>query len=153
MKASPTQRRILSSTGFMGLMLDKVESYFTSFASAVPTTILTYELVYAADLFADIQPFVQSAFDGFNVTVFAYGQTSSGKTHTMVCLLLLFPMLQHFIDNIFTNRCLLTGNISYILHDFSDTCVSLIMHFSFYLFQRILQFLLWMNCTKRFRMK
>ncbi|KAL1566811.1 Kinesin-like protein KIN-14B [Salvia divinorum] len=36
-----------------------------------------------ADLFADIQPFVQSAFDGFNVSLFAYGQTSSGKTHTM----------------------------------------------------------------------
>ncbi|KAH6823384.1 kinesin like protein for actin based chloroplast movement 1 [Perilla frutescens var. hirtella] len=36
-----------------------------------------------ADLFADIQPFVQSAFDGYNVSVFAYGQTSSGKTHTM----------------------------------------------------------------------
>ncbi|KAK4411727.1 Kinesin-like protein KIN-14B [Sesamum angolense] len=36
-----------------------------------------------ADLFADVQPFVQSAFDGYNVSVFAYGQTSSGKTHTM----------------------------------------------------------------------
>lgn len=36
-----------------------------------------------ADLFADIQPFVQSAFDGYNVSLFAYGQTSSGKTHTM----------------------------------------------------------------------
>ncbi|PIN16985.1 Kinesin (KAR3 subfamily) [Handroanthus impetiginosus] len=36
-----------------------------------------------ADLFADIQPFVQSAFDGYNVSVFAYGQTRSGKTHTM----------------------------------------------------------------------
>ncbi|KAI3462126.1 hypothetical protein Pfo_018789 [Paulownia fortunei] len=36
-----------------------------------------------ADLFADIQPFVQSAFDGYNVSVFAYGQTCSGKTHTM----------------------------------------------------------------------
>ncbi|KAL2521761.1 Kinesin-like protein KCA1 [Forsythia ovata] len=36
-----------------------------------------------ADLFSDIQPFVQSAFDGFNVSIFAYGQTHSGKTHTM----------------------------------------------------------------------
>ncbi|KAG6403236.1 hypothetical protein SASPL_135453 [Salvia splendens] len=36
-----------------------------------------------ADLFADIQPFVQSALHGFNVCLFAYGQTSSGKTHTM----------------------------------------------------------------------
>ncbi|XP_052196506.1 kinesin-like protein KIN-14B isoform X8 [Diospyros lotus] len=36
-----------------------------------------------AELFSDVQPFVQSAFDGFNVSVFAYGQTSSGKTYTM----------------------------------------------------------------------
>ncbi|RAL45742.1 hypothetical protein DM860_009606 [Cuscuta australis] len=35
------------------------------------------------DLFTDIQPFVQSAFDGYNVCIFAYGQTYSGKTHTM----------------------------------------------------------------------
>ncbi|KAL3621707.1 Kinesin-like protein KIN-14B [Castilleja foliolosa] len=37
-----------------------------------------------ANLFADVQPFVQSAFDGYNVSIFAYGQTCSGKTHTMV---------------------------------------------------------------------
>ncbi|GFP90699.1 kinesin-like protein kca2 [Phtheirospermum japonicum] len=36
-----------------------------------------------ANLFADVQPFVQSAFDGYNVSIFAYGQTCSGKTHTM----------------------------------------------------------------------
>lgn len=35
------------------------------------------------DVFRDVQPFVQSALDGYNVSVFAYGQTSSGKTHTM----------------------------------------------------------------------
>ncbi|OUZ99796.1 Kinesin [Macleaya cordata] len=35
------------------------------------------------ELFNDVQPFVQSALDGYNVSVFAYGQTHSGKTHTM----------------------------------------------------------------------
>ncbi|XP_057862151.1 kinesin-like protein KIN-14L isoform X2 [Cryptomeria japonica] len=35
------------------------------------------------DFFQDIQPFVQSALDGYNVSVFAYGQTGAGKTHTM----------------------------------------------------------------------
>lgn len=30
-----------------------------------------------------VQPVIDSAMDGFNVTVFAYGQTCSGKTHTM----------------------------------------------------------------------
>ncbi|XP_027074966.2 kinesin-like protein KIN-14B isoform X1 [Coffea arabica] len=39
--------------------------------------------VAQAELFADVQPFVQSAFDGYNVSIFAYGQTQSGKTHTM----------------------------------------------------------------------
>lgn len=39
--------------------------------------------VAQAELFADVQPFVQSAFDGYNVSIFAYGQTHSGKTHTM----------------------------------------------------------------------
>ncbi|GAB4848791.1 Kinesin-like protein KIN-14B [Ancistrocladus abbreviatus] len=36
-----------------------------------------------AELFNDVQPFVQSALDGYNVSVFAYGQTCAGKTHTM----------------------------------------------------------------------
>lgn len=35
------------------------------------------------ELFSDVQPFVQSAFDGYNVAIFAYGQAQSGKTHTM----------------------------------------------------------------------
>ncbi|MCL7036435.1 hypothetical protein MKW94_020733 [Papaver nudicaule] len=35
------------------------------------------------ELFQDVQPFVQSALDGYNVSMFAYGQTHSGKTHTM----------------------------------------------------------------------
>lgn len=39
--------------------------------------------VAQGELFADVQPFVQSAFDGYNVSIFAYGQTHSGKTHTM----------------------------------------------------------------------
>lgn len=35
------------------------------------------------ELFHDVQPLVQSALDGYNVSIFAYGQTRSGKTHTM----------------------------------------------------------------------
>lgn len=30
-----------------------------------------------------LKPIVQGVMEGFNGTVFAYGQTSSGKTHTM----------------------------------------------------------------------
>ncbi|KAL9258554.1 Kinesin-like protein [Drosera capensis] len=36
-----------------------------------------------AELFSDVQPFVQSALDRYNVALFAYGQTRSGKTYTM----------------------------------------------------------------------
>lgn len=37
-----------------------------------------------ADIFSQfILPLVDSVLDGFNATVFAYGQSGSGKTHTM----------------------------------------------------------------------
>ena len=38
----------------------------------------------SAELFHDVQPLVQSALDVYNVSIFAFGQTNSGKTHTMV---------------------------------------------------------------------
>lgn len=44
----------------------------------------------SAALFSDVQPFVQSALDGSNVSIFAYGQTYAGKTYTMVTILYLF---------------------------------------------------------------
>ena len=47
---------------------------------------LTFCVLFAAELFSDVQPLVQSALDGYNVSIFAYGQTHSGKTHTMVAL-------------------------------------------------------------------
>lgn len=34
-------------------------------------------------MFKDCKDLIQSAIDGFNVTIFAYGQTGAGKTHTM----------------------------------------------------------------------
>ncbi|KAL9241385.1 hypothetical protein vseg_015503 [Gypsophila vaccaria] len=35
------------------------------------------------EVFADVQPFVQSALDGYNMSIFAYGQKNSGKSYTM----------------------------------------------------------------------
>ncbi|KAJ8426590.1 hypothetical protein Cgig2_018058 [Carnegiea gigantea] len=36
-----------------------------------------------AEVFADMQPLVRSVLDGYNVCIFAYGQTGAGKTFTM----------------------------------------------------------------------
>lgn len=36
------------------------------------------------DVWENVEPLIQSAVDGFNVTLFAYGQTGSGKTFTML---------------------------------------------------------------------
>eukprot|EP00397_Hematodinium_sp_SG-2012_P003912 GEMP01003922.1.p1 GENE.GEMP01003922.1~~GEMP01003922.1.p1 ORF type:complete len:843 (+),score=173.98 GEMP01003922.1:157-2685(+) len=36
-----------------------------------------------ADIFVDCEDLVVSAIDGYNITIFAYGQTGAGKTHTM----------------------------------------------------------------------
>jgi len=35
------------------------------------------------EIFSELEDLIQSVYDGFNVTVFAYGQTGAGKTYTM----------------------------------------------------------------------
>eukprot|EP00850_Spirogloea_muscicola_P012622 SM000082S22864 [mRNA] locus=s82:305772:315537:- [translate_table: standard] len=39
--------------------------------------------VSQVELFADVQPVVQSVMDGYNACILTYGPTSSGKSHTM----------------------------------------------------------------------
>lgn len=43
-------------------------------------SILSWELMYLLNL---IQDYIESALNGYSVTIFAYGQTGSGKTYTM----------------------------------------------------------------------
>ncbi|OQR92857.1 hypothetical protein ACHHYP_03133 [Achlya hypogyna] len=48
----------------------------------------TYDFVFDDtasdhDVYAPVQPLVQSFLQGYNATVFAYGQTGAGKTHSM----------------------------------------------------------------------
>lgn len=37
-----------------------------------------------SEVYDSVEPFIESAFCGFNATIFAYGQTGTGKTHTML---------------------------------------------------------------------
>ncbi|KNC49859.1 uncharacterized protein AMSG_06148 [Thecamonas trahens ATCC 50062] len=58
-----------------------------------------------ADVYGQLAPCVQSALDGYNVTVFAYGQTGSGKTYTMEgypeCGVEAIGMIPRAVANIF----------------------------------------------------
>lgn len=42
-----------------------------------------FPLVCSVDIFQDTAPFANSVLDGYNVCIFAYGQTGTGKTFTM----------------------------------------------------------------------
>lgn len=51
-------------------------------------TECAFDRVFAAsatqeDVFSAVEPSVRTAIDGYNATVFAYGQTGTGKTHTL----------------------------------------------------------------------
>ena len=37
-----------------------------------------------SDVYGQVKNFVQSALDGYNVSLLAYGQTGAGKTHSML---------------------------------------------------------------------
>ncbi|KZV31308.1 hypothetical protein F511_41438 [Dorcoceras hygrometricum] len=51
--------------------------------------VFSFNKVFGANvsqqqIYADTQPLVRSVLDGYNVCIFAYGQTGPGKTYTMV---------------------------------------------------------------------
>ncbi len=60
-----------------------------SYAPSTRTTKHKFDRVFdrgveQADVYASVAPLIDSALEGFNTTVFAYGQTGTGKTHTML---------------------------------------------------------------------
>ncbi|RXH74075.1 hypothetical protein DVH24_021255 [Malus domestica] len=66
-------------------LINEKRRLFNDLLTAKGTHLLVYgPHVGQAELFHDDQPLVQSALGGYNVSIFAYGQTNSGKTHTMI---------------------------------------------------------------------
>jgi hypothetical protein len=64
-----------------------VDTSFDEDKPEMEVTDFRFDSVFAPasqeDVFEDCRDLMQSAFDGFNVTIFAYGQTGAGKTFTM----------------------------------------------------------------------
>ncbi|CAI0460050.1 unnamed protein product [Linum tenue] len=67
-----TRAKIMSFTFFL-LILQKNHSSLTMFSDQMITKVV----------FAETKPIVTSVLDGYNVCIFAYGQTGTGKTFTM----------------------------------------------------------------------
>lgn len=68
---------LISSPPAVTLRKPKSAATFRNFDSV-------YDAATAASLYDEqVSPLVQSLFDGFNATVFAYGQTAAGKSYTM----------------------------------------------------------------------
>ncbi|KAG5007197.1 hypothetical protein JHK85_025739 [Glycine max] len=61
----------------------------TVMSNGSPKRTFKFDVVFGprqakqGDIFEDAAPFATSVLDGFNVCIFAYGQTRTGKTFTM----------------------------------------------------------------------
>jgi hypothetical protein len=81
------EREVWTSDPLRGYIGSKLGDFFFG---KIPVAIkLTVDYMYTAEdtnygvYDASVKKLVRKAAEGYNATVFAYGQTSSGKTHTM----------------------------------------------------------------------
>jgi len=60
---------------------------FSQYGRVYQPEVFSYDAVFVPgsqeEIFEDCKDLIRSALDGYNVTIFAYGQTGAGKTHTM----------------------------------------------------------------------
>eukprot|EP00736_Rhodelphis_marinus_P010133 Rmarinus@m.16897 len=83
------QQSIVHSEDGKTVWIDRLE-YNVVEEGKTTQTSFTYDYCYGRDtpqesIYKDIgHPTLQRALEGYNGTIFAYGQTSSGKTHTMM---------------------------------------------------------------------
>ncbi|XP_034451449.1 kinesin-like protein KIN-14E [Hippoglossus hippoglossus] len=71
------------------VVVDKIDEFSVKVETARGPREFQFDKVFCAetsqeDLFHDTNRLIQSAIDGYNVCIFAYGQTGTGKTFTMV---------------------------------------------------------------------
>jgi len=60
-----------------------------AFASSTRSTTHRFDRVFdrsaqQSEVYDSVAPLIDGAFEGYNTTIFAYGQTGTGKTHTML---------------------------------------------------------------------
>jgi len=78
---------VIRNVDSMTLEIDTCKNGFSARHGDTETRQFTFDSVFTPasqqEVFQDCSDLLQSAHDGYNVTVFAYGQTGSGKTHTI----------------------------------------------------------------------
>jgi len=80
--------RIVSATRKDELTAEIVRPQTTYSGMRQQTRLMQFDAVFGPahsqeDVFEEVQELVQSAVDGYNVTILSYGQTGAGKTYTM----------------------------------------------------------------------
>jgi kinesin family protein C1 len=86
--ADDGSKHISFPAGEPGKMQLKTSGSTVSGGKKEKTSTFAFDKVFGpmasqASVFAEVGELVQSALDGYNISIFAYGQTGSGKTFTM----------------------------------------------------------------------
>ncbi|CAJ1958030.1 unnamed protein product [Sphenostylis stenocarpa] len=88
-RCRPLNAEEITSGATMALDFESAkDGELTVMSNGAPKKTFKFDAVFhpqaeQADIFEDTAPFATSVLDGFNVCIFAYGQTGTGKTFTM----------------------------------------------------------------------
>ncbi|XP_020220094.1 kinesin-like protein KIN-14Q [Cajanus cajan] len=88
-RCRPLNAEEIASGATMALDFESAkDGELTVMSNGAPKKTFKYDAVFGpqaeqADIFEDTAPFATSVLDGYNVCIFAYGQTGTGKTFTM----------------------------------------------------------------------
>ncbi|KAK7272670.1 hypothetical protein RJT34_29414 [Clitoria ternatea] len=88
-RCRPLNAEEIATGATMALDFDSAkDEELTVMSNGAPKKTFKFDAVFGplaeqADIFEDTAPFASSVLDGYNVCIFAYGQTGTGKTFTM----------------------------------------------------------------------